>query len=100
MQTVTENTPVAMLTVGQLRDFLGLSEQRKPQQEQQPQQTGKRLVYGIAGIRQLFNVSHATAQHYKNTFLADAVSQQGRKIVVDADRALQLFSEHYKTTAV
>lgn len=96
MQTITENTPVAMLTAGQLRDFLGLSEPRRTQQPVQQEQQGKRLVYGLAGIQELFNVSHLTAQRYKNTFLAGAVSQQGRKIVVDAEKALQLFSEHNK----
>ena len=52
------------------------------------------LVYGIRGIERLFNVSHRTAQTYKNSFLKPAVSQNGRKIVVDRDLALKLFAEH------
>ena len=52
------------------------------------------LVYGIRGIERLFNVSHRTAQSYKNSFLKPAVSQNGRKIVVDRDLALKLFAEH------
>ncbi len=93
MQTITENTPIAIMTAGQLRDFLGLSEPKKEQPQEQPQQQGKRLVYGLAGIQQLFNVSHVTAQRYKDSFLAPAISQQGRKIVVDADEAIRLFKE-------
>ncbi len=49
-------------------------------------------VYGLRGIQQLFGVSHKTAQEYKDTFLRPAVMQNGRKIVVDADYALELFN--------
>ena len=94
---VKDSTPVAMLTVGQLRDFLGLSPQMTTASPQPTTNGEPRLVYGLAGIQQLFNVSHVTAQRYKNTFLAPAISQQGRKIVVDAEKALQLFSEYTNT---
>lgn len=50
-------------------------------------------VYGLRGIQQLFGVSHKTAQEYKDTFLRPAVMQNGRKIVVDADLAMELFNE-------
>ncbi len=88
---INDNTPVGALTVGQLREVMGLEAQEsiveiKPKPD-------KRYVYGLAGIRKLFNVSHATAQRYKDTIIKDAVMQQGRKIVVDADKALELFKE-------
>ncbi len=51
-----------------------------------------RYVYGLRGIMQLFNVSNMTAQRYKKTIIKDAVSQHGRKIVVDANKALELFA--------
>lgn len=53
---------------------------------------GKRYVYGLKGIQELFNVSHLTAQRYKDGILKDAVYQSGRKIVVDADKAIELFN--------
>ena len=49
--------------------------------------------YGLRGIQQLFGVSHKTAQEYKDTFLRPAVMQNGRKIVVDADLAMELFNK-------
>ena len=52
-----------------------------------------RLVYGLRGIRELFGVSHFTAQRYKDGIIKEAVRQNGRKIVVDADLALKLFDE-------
>jgi len=50
-------------------------------------------VYGLNGIKKLFNVSHATAQRYKDTIIKDAVRQNGRKIVVDVEKAMILFNE-------
>ena len=90
---ITESTPVVMLTVGQLRDFLAIPNEQKKAISANNE---KRYVYGLAGIRQLFNVSHATAYRYKETIIKDAVSQQGRKIVVDADKALELFNSKYE----
>jgi hypothetical protein len=55
-----------------------------------------RLTYGLRGIQELFNCSHKTAQRLKNTVIRDAVMQNGRKIVVDVDRALELFNERKK----
>lgn len=56
-------------------------------------ETPRRYVYGLRGIRDLFGVSHTTAQRYKNTFLAPAIAQRGRKIIVDVEKALQLFNQ-------
>ena len=56
------------------------------------QESEKRYIYGLRGIRQLFNVSHATAQRYKDTIIKDAVLQNGRKIIIDADKAMELFN--------
>lgn len=58
----------------------------------EPQPQG-RYVYGLRGIQDLFNVSHKTAQSYKDGILKPAIYQYGRKIVVDADKALELFRQ-------
>lgn len=53
----------------------------------------KRLVYGISGIAQLFNCSMTTANRIKASGrIDDAITQHGRIIVVDADKALVLFN--------
>jgi len=85
---ITNETPIAFLTVGQLLELLDM--ERKKQPVAGPKET-KKLVYGLRGIRNLFGVSHATAYRYKETIINEAVSQQGRKIVVDVDKALELF---------
>lgn len=48
-------------------------------------------VFGLEGIEKLFGVSHSVAQKYKNTFLAPAVMQVGRKITIDARHARRLY---------
>jgi hypothetical protein len=51
---------------------------------------GPRYVYGLKGIMELFGVSNMTAQRYKKGIIKAAVSQYGRKIVTNADLALEL----------
>lgn len=52
-----------------------------------------KYVFGLKGICELLGVCERTALRYKNTFLQPAIKQHGRKIVVDKEKALQLFSE-------
>lgn len=48
-------------------------------------------LYGLKGIEQLFCCSTTTAWRIKNSeWIKPAISQVGRKIVVDADLALEL----------
>ena len=52
----------------------------------------KRLVYGIAGIAGIFNCWTATAQRIKSSGRIDeAITQVGRIIQIDADKAIELF---------
>ena len=51
----------------------------------------KKHVYGIAGIARLFGCSIPTANSIKQSGRIDkAITQIGRKIIVDADLALEL----------
>ena len=53
-----------------------------------------KLVYGIAGIAQLFGCSIPTASRIKASGVINgAIAQVGRKIVVDVDKALALAKE-------
>ena len=55
----------------------------------------KNLVYGLDGIKQLFGCNTTTAWRIKNIeWIRPAISQVGRKIVVDADLALELANEN------
>ena len=51
----------------------------------------KKYVYGIGGIARLFGCSMPTANRIKKSGKIDrAITQIGRKIIVDADMALEL----------
>lgn len=92
-EEITAETPIVQMTAGQLAAFLN-----KAQPDTSTRNTGatqgRRFVYGIKGIMELFKVSNVTAQRYKRGIIKDAVSQRGRIIVVDAEKALQLFNEN------
>ena len=52
-------------------------------------------VHGIAGIAQIFGCSIPTASRIKKSgIIHDAITQVGRKIVVNADKALELASKY------
>lgn len=87
------------LTVGELKElFSSLLPKRTPVVPAQPKME-KHLVYGIKGIRDLFQVSDSTARKLKDGCIKKAVSQVGRKIVVDADMALMLFNDYDKKSS-
>lgn len=93
-----EQNRVIVMTESDLKEFaakllgVDVADNRQSRDHVSPDQ----YVYGLRGIRELFNVSHATAQRYKNTFLAPAVSQRGRKIIVNRDLAIQLYNNSMK----
>lgn len=62
--------------------------------EQRKTAESSEKVFGLRGIANLFGCSIVTALKYKNTFLAPAVRQIGRKIVTDTAKAQQLFAQH------
>lgn len=75
-------------------EFLFL-QQHAENKEQQPTvvipDTSKKYVYGIAGIARLFGCSIPTASRIKKSGkIAKAITQIGRKIIVDAELALEL----------
>lgn len=86
--SIDGNTPIAMLTVGQLVDVLS---SKLPTTVIETQKEERKYVYGIAGIARLFNCSIPTANRIKASGKIDkAIKQLGRKIVVDAELALEL----------
>lgn len=86
------NTPVCKMDGKDLVYLIKrvLSEQiKQPPSESQKEE--KHFVYGVMGIAQLFGCSKSTAARIKNSgVINDAITQVGRKIIVDADKALTL----------
>lgn len=81
------------MTAGEFAEVLYSVMQRLSNKEEEST-TKRNLVYGIAGIAQLFNCSMTTANRIKASGKIDqAISQTGRMITVDADLALRLMQK-------
>ena len=83
LQQITKDTPIAMMTLGQLEEHLTehLTEHMKTalfpkplidildKQVQIEEKKAKRYEHGIAGIKRIFNCSYPTAHKLKNTII-------------------------------
>lgn len=85
-------TPVWMMTGEQLAFLMTNLSLLTNKRDDEPKQTKpKNVVYGIKGIAETFGCSISTANRIKRSGVIDgAVTQVGRKIVVDRDLALEL----------
>ena len=84
--------PIAMMTGEELTCLLNSSMEAKANEQTPIVQ--KRTFYGIEGIAQVFGCSVPTANRIKRSGIIDAaITQIGRKIIVDADMALALAKE-------
>lgn len=87
---ISRDTRIIDLTIGELEEWLvskGVSERQEQAKNSQD------YVYGLNGIMELFGCSKSKAQRLKNGVLAPAVSQNGKLIVVDARKAMELFNK-------
>ena len=85
--------PVWQMTGEELL-FLAQHGQRHTETNRTQQTSAKeqrRFVYGLSGLARLFGCSLPTANRIKQSGKIDrAITQVGRKIIVDADLALEL----------
>ena len=93
MTSKTSNSAMVTLQMT-IEEYMEREAQKNQQQE--PAKS-RNYVYGLKGIEQLFNCSTTTAWRIKNSeWIKPAISQVGRKIVVDADLALELAHQNTK----
>lgn len=89
--------PVCMMTGEELAfliNNIGLLTDRKVSEGKTPT-PNRRLAYGIKGIADTFGCSIPTANRIKKSGAIDnAISQVGRKIVLDVDLALELAADN------
>lgn len=85
--------PVCMMTGEELSLLLQNIGAAKASAEVAPE-CKKRYVYGVQGIAETFGCSIPTANRIKASgVIDDAITQVGRKIVVDPELAIQLVKE-------
>ena len=74
---------------------LTIDELKEPQREVTKEKT---YEYGIKGLAKILGCSRSKAYQIKASgILDDAIIQNGKVIVIDVDKALQLFSENNPT---
>lgn len=82
--------PVAMMTGEELYYLLENSRSTQPK-EPTPIALAKKMFYGMQGIAEIFGCSVATANRIKKSgVIDDAITQIGRKIIIDGEKALAL----------
>lgn len=85
------NRPIWQLTVGEFTELIQQTMQPSKVEISQ-QNAGRKYVYGISGIAEIFNCSKTTAGLIKKSGRIDkAISQVGRKITTDVELALELY---------
>ena len=92
------DTPLFKLTVGEFLEVLNAyTEKDMPTETSHGSEQvvvgndDRKYVYGIDGIARLFGCSKPTANRIKKSGRIDgAITQIGRKIIVDAEKAIQL----------
>ena len=89
-------TPVCMMSGEELAflfNNLGVLDRDKKPESSMPS-PDRKLAYGIKGIAEAFGCSIPTANRIKKSGVINkAISQLGRKIVIDVDMALELAAE-------
>ncbi|OPB93715.1 hypothetical protein BAS10_12985 [Elizabethkingia meningoseptica] len=82
MKEIDSNTPIWQLTVGQFMELQNRSS------------TEKKYEYGLKGIARIFGCSMPQANRIKSSgIIDDAIVQNGKIIVIDKEKALQLFGK-------
>ncbi|MDV2442562.1 hypothetical protein CMV00_01950 [Elizabethkingia anophelis] len=88
------NTPIWQLTAAELVEILA-SEMRNFKEDLPPLSIEKKeYVYGLSGLSKILGCSKNHAGKLKSSgLLDDAIIQNGRKIIIDKEKALELFNE-------
>lgn len=87
------NAPLWTLTIG---EFKNLIERHTSKQEEEPIDVSHidKYSYGLQGLADLLGCSKTTAWKIKESGkLKKAIKQEGRKIVIDNEKALELFGK-------
>lgn len=88
------NKPIWQLTIG---EFVDLIDSRIPKKEEVvliSDVSNVKYVHGLAGLANILGCSKNHAGKLKSSGIFDgAIIQNGRKIIIDSEKALELFKE-------
>ncbi len=85
MKNIDPKTPIWQLTV---EEFLEVSKKSNAE---------KKYEYGLKGLAKIFGCSLSKASEIKSSgILKEAIIQNGQIIIIDKEKALQLFGKNAK----
>ncbi len=83
MENITPQTPLCNLTV---KEFLEISKNLNSE---------NMYEYGLKGLAKILGCSVSKASKIKSSGILDeAIIQNGRKIIIDSEKALELFKDN------
>lgn len=86
------NKPIMMMTG---KEFLELHNVVLNQEPGRLQQNNKEYVYGLDGLASILGCGKTKAQQIKNSrVLDDAIIQNGKTLIIDKEKALELLREN------
>ncbi|SDE00691.1 DUF3853 family protein [Riemerella columbipharyngis] len=94
-----DNRPIWQLTVNEFIDIVNSSTSKanNSQLEMELKLSEEKFVYGLDGLAKLLGCSKTTAYKHKKSGLFDpAIRQNGRIIITDKKKALELFDKNKK----
>lgn len=97
MEKKYEDMPLWQLSVNELKLIISHMLEEKLHALEDNGQTPTTRVYGIQGLADLLHCSRTKASQIKKLGLIDeAITQVGRKIVIDAELAIKLLNKRRK----
>lgn len=89
------DTPIWQLSVRELIEILDNNSTLLKNPIEENRKDAPNYVYGIAGLARLLGCSKGHASKLKAEGLFDeAIIQNGRKIIIDSEKALELFKKN------
>ena len=86
------NKPIWQLTIRELVDILDSRSTKVEHAASELTDNRTKYVYGLSGLADLLGCSKNHAGKLKGTGIFDeAIIQNGRKIIIDSEKALELF---------
>ena len=89
------NKPIWQLTVGELVEILDSRKENGEENLAKEIDLDKKYVYGLLGLAKILGCSKNHAGKLKSKGIFDeAIIQNGRKIIIDAEKAIELFKKN------
>lgn len=86
--------PIWQLTIGEFVELIDSRISKKEEEVSVSDVSNEKYVHGLAGLAKILGCSKNHAGKLKSSgIFDDAIIQNGRKIIIDSEKALELFKD-------